>query len=242
MTHTYDIQTSSQTDFQSMQQVLAQVDGVQTAQVDPATGKLTITMSRHIPGSRFNQALTAAGLNTQLTNEQMLMETPHQSGSSSWKDYWPLILILLYVLGGSLVLAYPNDLTWMVVMQNFMGLFFVFFSLFKLLDLKGFAEGYATYDLLAKRWMGWGFVYPFVELGLAVAYLTSLALFWTNLVTFGVMVFGAVGVARELLRGSQFQCACLGTVLKVPLTKVTLVEDLAMAIMAAVMLVVGFFG
>jgi hypothetical protein len=104
------------------------------------------------------------------------------------------------------------------------------------MDIKGFAEGYATYDLLAKKWFGYGYVYPFIELffGLAMILVpTSYVLLITEVV---VMVFSGLGVAIKLARHEKFQCACLGTFLKVPLTKVTLIEDFGMAFLAFVML------
>ena len=50
------------------------------------------------------------------------------------------------------------------------------------------------------------------------------------------MLIGAVGVLRALLRKDTIRCACLGTALNLPMTTVTLVEDLVMAAMAGAML------
>ena len=58
-----------------------------------------------------------------------------------------------------------------------------------------------------------------------------------NLVTLVVMLIGALGVLLVLLDKRSIRCACLGTALNLPMTKVTLVEDLTMAVMAAAMLV-----
>jgi hypothetical protein len=51
------------------------------------------------------------------------------------------------------------------------------------------------------------------------------------------MLFSGLGVAIKLAKKEKFQCACLGTFLKVPLTKVTLVEDFGMALLALILLV-----
>ena len=51
-----------------------------------------------------------------------------------------------------------------------------------------------------------------------------------------VMSVGAIGVARTLLRKDRIQCACLGTVFNLPMSRITLVEDLLMAGMSAVMI------
>jgi hypothetical protein len=76
-----------------------------------------------------------------------------------------------------------------------------------------------------------------VELGLGVAYLLNFAPVATNTVTLVLMLVGASGVLRALWDKRAIRCACLGTALNLPMTKVTLVEDLAMAAMAAVMLI-----
>lgn len=72
--------------------------------------------------------------------------------------------------------------------------------------------------------------------GLGVAYLLAWAPIVTNSVTLVLMLAGATGVLKALLDKRSIRCACLGTALNLPMTKVTLVEDLTMAAMAAVML------
>ena len=114
--------------------------------------------------------------------------------------------------------------------------FFIVFAGFKLMDLKGFAEGYSTYDLLAQRWFGYGYIYPFIELGFGLAMLVGLmssTLLWAEII---VMLFSGIGVSIKLAKGEEFQCACLGTFLKVPLTKITLFEDFGMALLALILL------
>ena len=53
---------------------------------------------------------------------------------------------------------------------------------------------------------------------------------------FIVMAFSGLGVAVQMRRGEKFQCVCLGTFLKVPLTTVTLIEDFGMAVLALILL------
>ena len=117
-----------------------------------------------------------------------------------------------------------------------MGAFFIVFSLFKLLNLSGFADAYSTYDILAARYRIYGLTYPFIELLLGIAYFTGFAPLATNTFTFVLMLVGSIGVFKALRTKRRFQCACLGTALKLPMTKVTLVEDLTMGAMALIML------
>lgn len=154
------------------------------------------------------------------------------------KRYWPLVLIVLYLVGGSLALE-AADGHWhgTRAMARFMAGFFLVFSLFKLLNLPAFAEAYRSYDLLAKAWPTWGWIYPFVELGLGVAYLFAGHSPIVNVVTLALMLLGTAGVLNSLMAKRTIQCACLGTVFDLPMSWVTLVENFAMIGMAVVMLV-----
>ena len=152
--------------------------------------------------------------------------------------YRPLLLVLAYLVGiVALVELTAGAFEWMRAMGNFMGGFFVAFSFFKLLDLRGFVDSFQTYDVLARPVRAYGYAYPFIELGLGVAYLAGFAPVVTNLVTLTVMLLGLVGVSQALLQKRRIQCACLGTVFNLPMSKVTFIEDGLMAAMAATMLV-----
>ncbi len=162
----------------------------------------------------------------------------HQTDTTN--SYRPLVVVISLILVTTVTLSLRdifNDIfSLSQTISYFMIGFFLVFSGFKLMDLKGFAEGYATYDLLAKKWFGYGFAYPFIEVlfGLSmILYPTVKALLVAEIV---VMAFSGLGVAIKLAKHEKFQCACLGTFLKVPLTKVTLIEDFGMAFLAAILL------
>jgi cation transport ATPase len=153
-------------------------------------------------------------------------------------SYYPLVLIVLYILGATaLVEVASGAFQPMRAMNHFMAGFFLVFSFFKLLDLSAFADAYASYDLVAARWRTYGFVYPLIELALGAAYLTGFQPLATNIVTLVVMGVSTAGVVRTLLARRKIRCACLGAVFNLPMSYVTLIEDLLMFGMAALMLV-----
>lgn len=152
--------------------------------------------------------------------------------------YYPLALLVLFLVGGTaLVELSTGGLVWERAMQNFMAAFFLTFSFFKLLDLRGFADSYRMYDVVAKRVPAYGFVYPFIELLLGAAYLTRFQPVATNLATLIVMSVSSIGVIQSVFAKRKIRCACLGTVFNLPMSTITLVEDGLMVVMAAVMLV-----
>jgi len=124
-------------------------------------------------------------------------------------------------------------------MRYFMAYFFLSFAFFKVLDLRGFADAYAEYDIVAKRSRSYALAYPFIEGALGVAYLTNWQPGLTNVLTIVVMTIGSIGVLRALLSKQQIRCACLGAVIKLPMTSITLIEDVGMVAMAAAMLWLG---
>lgn len=150
----------------------------------------------------------------------------------SISDYWPLIaLVGVSVLAGAALTS--QDVPWMA---GFMGMFLVIFSLLKIFDLKGFRRGFKLYDLLARRFPNYALVYPFIELGLGLAFLSGIAPIATAWVTVVVFGFGTLGVISALQRGLDIDCPCMGSILSVPLSTVTLTEDLAMVGMAGLMI------
>jgi len=122
------------------------------------------------------------------------------------------------------------------MMNYFMAGFFITFSFFKLIDLRAFADSYSMYDLLAKRVRAYGFVYPFIELAMGIAYLMHFEPKITYIATLVVMGFSSLGVIQSVLDKKKINCACLGAVFNLPMTTVTIIEDLLMVAMAVLML------
>lgn len=165
----------------------------------------------------------------------------HPTETTSYK---PLFTVVSLILLTALVLTYRDWTMGMATLaasiEYFMIGFFLVFAGFKLVDLKGFAEGYSTYDLLAGRWPTYGYIYPFIELFFAFAMMLHWQQVPVLIAEIIIMTFSGIGVAIKIAKKEKFQCACLGTFLKVPLTNVTLVEDFGMAALAAVLLILNF--
>lgn len=153
------------------------------------------------------------------------------------KRYWPLFILILIALLASFAVARGTQQGFMVWMHFFMGFFLCQFAMLKLFHPSGFADGFQMYDLVAKKFRLYAYVYPYIELALGLAYLSFTALILTYFVTILVMGVGAVGVIRSLKAGLDLRCACMGTILDVPLSTVTLSEDIAMGMMAFLMLI-----
>ena len=147
------------------------------------------------------------------------------------KRYGPLFVLVL--VAALAALAMNQGAEWMSL---FMGFFLCQFAMLKLFHPSAFAEGFQKYDLIAKRFKAYAYIYPLIELGLGLSYLSSMYPLATYMITIIVMGVGAVGVIRALKKGLDLKCACMGTVLDVPLSTVTLSEDIVMVLMALFMI------
>jgi copper chaperone CopZ len=217
-------------------ETLQRVDGVTAATVTLDPPQAQLETAQPISEDQLNAALAPLGkyrigaARPALAPTADVVETPRES-------LYPLFLLLGYLTLTVAVVAWVSgDASAHSLMAHFMGGFFLIFSFFKLLDISGFADAYRSYDLLAQRAPLWGTIYPFVELGLGVAYLLRIAPVAINLLTLVLMLVGAAGVWTALQKRQKLRCACLGTALNLPMTTVTLVEDIGMAAMAAAML------
>jgi copper chaperone CopZ len=227
---------------------LLAVDGVTSADVSQQRGEAVVTSESPADDAALRDAVTSAGDYTVTSITPIEREEPHtepttgDSGAAqddkSEESLYPLFLIVAFIAGVTVLIALATgDWSAEPIMRHFMAGFFITFAFFKLLDPPGFVSAYRGYDLIARKVPAWGWVYPFVELALGVAYLLAFAMIVTNVVTLVLMLVGAAGVLKALLDKRAIRCACLGTALNLPMTKVTLVEDLTMAAMAGGMLV-----
>jgi copper chaperone CopZ len=239
MTHSYQISgMTCNSCVAKVKSELLKIGDVTAAEVQREAPQASISMSRHIALSALQEAVSKAGNYTIAEASLDAMPMTEAMAADAPPSYLPIVLIFGYIAGAALLVQLGRGaFDWQSWMMDFMAGFFLVFSFFKMISLRPFAEGYRSYDLVAKAVPAFGFVYPFVELALGVAFLTRFEPRLTNIVTLIVMGISTIGVVRSLLKKQQFQCACLGTVIKLPLSKVTLAEDLLMVLMSAAMLI-----
>ncbi|MBC6110121.1 cation transporter [Pedobacter fastidiosus] len=237
MTHTYQLTGMTcggcENKVKSNLLVLPEVTSVE---VSKDTNSATISMDQHIGLDKLQQALGGKESKYQIS-ATLHSEVIEQS--KSWVEtYKPILLIFGYVTAIALISSWQgNALDFMIFMRIFMAGFFLTFSFFKLLNLKGFAESYAMYDIVAKKFSAWGYIYALIELGLGLSFALNLSPAIVNWITLIVMTVSILGVLESVLNKKKIQCACLGAVFNLPMSTVTIVEDAIMIAMSATMLV-----
>ena len=184
------------------------------------------------PGSCSICGMRLVAASKVVQHKNMASATDTGLGEITWKSYIPLFVIIGLIFVAAVTAAFGTDMFTTNALLYFMTGFFLVFAGFELLDLPGFAEGYSTYDIFAQRWYGYGYVYPFIELAFGLLMLASFHPEWLLWAEAALMIFSGIGVVIKIRKGEKFQCACLGTFLKVPLTYITLIEDFGMAAIA----------
>ena len=209
----------------SVEHAIAQLPNVNDVTANLKTGTVEV---------RYQQSFDVNEIKAVLPPKYALAEDITTAPSKA-KQLYPLGLIFLFLIGGTLIIHYP---TFVIrdVLPDFMGLFFVVFSFFKYLDLSGFQSSFRRYDPLAKAIPFYAWLYPFLELSLGVLFLMRLELQLALWLTVAILGITTIGVVKVLLSKKEIECACLGSVLKLPMTEATLIENALMIAMAVWML------
>ena len=224
---------------------LSAVAGVSNATVDLEKEEAVVTMDFHIMTSVLQEALPEKYKITEKKEEKNVFASSAIQADNAFakaeeksklQQLKPLLIILGYIAAATVLLNYKRP-SWDEAMLDFMGLFFIVFSFFKILDLKGFPESFKMYDPLARVFPMYGWIYPFIETALGLLFLLRLEIPIALIATLIILGITTIGVTKTLLDKKSIQCACLGTALKLPMTEATFIENAIMIVMGIFMLV-----
>ena len=242
MKHTYKISGMTCGSCKaSVEKSLNDLDDVTNVVVNLEKEEAIITMRNHIEVETLQKTLSSKYAISMKEHKNVFASTQSSSfgieeEKSKFQQLKPLLLIIFYIAVASILLHYKNW-SWSEFMLDFMGLFYIVFSFFKMLDLKGFPESFKMYDPLAKRIPIYGWIYPFIETVLGLLFLMRFELNIALIVTLFVLGITTIGVTKTLFDKKSIKCACLGTALKLPMTEATFIENAIMIIMAILMLI-----
>ncbi|QEG35816.1 heavy-metal-associated domain-containing protein [Bythopirellula goksoeyrii] len=224
--------------------VLDGAPGVQKWNADLSDSRklLRVQLDESADTQQVIDAVDRAGFSAKILDESKEVEIPDKPAFTI-SSYKPLLLVLVYVVGATVLTeSLHASFAWQRAMSYFMGFFFLGFAFFKLLNIEGFADAFATYDIIARHSRLYSLIYPWIEVTLGLLFVTSTYLFAANLATAIIMAVGLIGVISAVRQKRAIQCACLGTVFNLPMSVVTIVENSVMVAMAGLMLVVMLRG
>ncbi|MFT5832040.1 MAG: hypothetical protein ACI9SY_000421 [Candidatus Paceibacteria bacterium] len=150
--------------------------------------------------------------------------------------FLPLIFITLLVLSfaGTHLLWLQGD--FYTFMKYFMAGYFLIFGLLKVSNWSAFTESYKKYDWAASRSNIYAYTYPGLEVLLGIAYYIDVFPVLLNIFVFILMIEKGLSVYMSIQAKKISKCACLGGWFSIPITHITVFEDLLMAAMALFML------
>lgn len=240
MKHTYKITGMTCNNCKaSVEKNLSKLEDVTNVTVDLEKSEAVVTMKQHIETETLKNALSEKYTLFEKQERNVFssstIATEAEEEKSKLQQLKPLLIIIFYIATASALLHY-KDWRWSEFMLDFMGLFYIVFSFFKMLDLKGFPESFKMYDPLAKRVPVYGKIYPFIETSLGLMFLMRFEINIALIITLIVLGITTIGVTKTLLDKKSIRCACLGTALKLPMTEATFIENAIMILMATLML------
>jgi len=222
-----------------VEQSILALDGVLSVAVDLASKRASIT--GEVQSDALIEAIKEAGYESFITeDEQKKTETHINDSPSQARQLFPLFLIFFYITVFSIMMN-RSSFHLGGFMYDFMGLFYIVFSFFKFLDYKNFPSSFSMYDPIAKIFPLYGWIYPVIETILGLFFLLRYQLLISLVATILILGITTIGVTRSLMDKANIQCACLGTALKLPMTKATFIENFVMILMAIWMLLSGDF-
>jgi cation transport ATPase len=224
----------------SVEKNLIEIEDVTNVFVDLKVGEAIITMNTHIATVVLQKALPEKfKISKKVEHKEVAIADTSfvslEEDKSKLQQLKPLLIILFYITSASVLLNY-NEWFLGEFMLDFMGLFYIVFSFFKMLDLGGFKTSFAMYDPIAKKVPFYGKIYPFIETALGLLFLMRFEIDIALLVTLVILGITTIGVTKTLLDKKSIRCACLGTALKLPMTEATFIENAIMIVMAVLML------
>ena len=150
-------------------------------------------------------------------------------------SYQPVIAIFTIAALMALGLSWHSfqDIFTLRAIEWFIAISMCFLAVQKLQDVESFSTMFLNYDLLAQRWVRYGYVYPFGE-ALAGILMVAGALTWISVpVALFIGTIGAISVIKAVyIDKRELKCACVGGSSNVPLGFISLTENIMMVAMA----------
>ncbi len=234
--YTYSIEgMTCQSCVKTITEKVSEIPNIKAVEISLTENKIDISSGRNVSLAEVSKALVGLPKYKvhEYTPQNSTIKTEPIVEVSLLKTYKPLIIIFIFILLVSL--SYQINLgvfNLHLFMNYIMAGFFIGLSFFKFLDLKAFAESFSSYDPLAQHWMNYGYAYPFAELLIGLLFISGKVVVFANAATVVVLSITTYGVYKRLQSKSKFQCACLGTTFNLPLSNVTIAENVLMITMA----------
>lgn len=155
------------------------------------------------------------------------------------KTYKPILLALFFVVLLAVISSIERSFSYKEFFRLYMGYFFIIFSFLKLQNIKQFALSFSKYDPISQKFFKFGIIYPFLELLLGILFILNFLGLTINILTIIIFIPQTIGVIIKLKNNEKISCACVGTSTEIPISNLTILENIIMCLMAIYMIAVG---
>ncbi|MFC4723765.1 MauE/DoxX family redox-associated membrane protein [Glycocaulis abyssi] len=150
-------------------------------------------------------------------------------------SYTPVIALFSVAALLALAVAWQSNMpiVGLHTVEYFIAIAMVLLGLQKLTNIESFSTMFLNYDLLARRWVPYGRIYPFAEAGAGLLMLAGSLIWLASPVALFIGTIGAISVFKAVyIERRELKCACMGGDSRVPLGFISLTENLIMIAMA----------
>lgn len=124
-----------------------------------------------------------------------------------------------------------NNINQKVLKNNSMGTLLILFGILKLINLEKFVDIYSKYDIITTNFKLYGYLFPFIEILIGYMLLLNYKININHIIILILMIISIVSVIISKINGQKLRCGCLGSFFHVPLSYVTIFENIYMIIM-----------
>jgi len=150
-------------------------------------------------------------------------------------SYKPVLVLFAAAAAIAVAIGYITgwEQGYLFTIPHFISIAMMLLALQKLQDVESFSTMFLNYDVLARRWVPYGYIYPYAEFAAGFLMLAGILPFVSVPLALGIGSVGAWSVFRAVyIEKRELKCACVGGNSNVPLGFVSLTENLMMVAMA----------
>ena len=124
-----------------------------------------------------------------------------------------------------------KDIVKMKFINNKMGTLLILFGVLKLANLSKFVEIFSKYDIISQKFKIYGYLFPFIEIIIGILLIKGYKLNYIYNLIKTLMIISIISVSISIIQGKKLRCGCLGSFFHIPLSYITIFENIYMLVM-----------
>lgn len=157
--------------------------------------------------------------------------------SSSGKEKLKFAAVILFISAAATVMGTLDGFNGLEWIRWFMGGFMVVFGGLKLVGIEVFIKVAPLYDLLAKKFRFYKYLYPLVQVFLGLMFIIGIFQGFTSLLALVFGLSSLVGMIKVLSRRGPIRLSYLGNIIGLRFSTVSIFENTIIVVLSSISLV-----